>query len=230
MRLLGTVIALVGTLGTAMGFLGANAILAVLGVVVFLVGYGVLTLGKRTQPQMNLDAESRALFRPVWIARQEIAHIVERAGDSAHVKVIGKEVLAEADQVLFGAARLAKARASLRRIVKERTRAEFAARDARQRATIAKTDTERDEYIRTAELIESQVHQFEKGRIALQKTDSQLAAAVTELNELRVMLAASLVGAAADDVAGEEVSEVVTRLKSLRQSLVEAEEMVEGRA
>lgn len=193
-------------------------------------GWLALRVGGRTELPLphpsELHHESRLLLRPLVRLHREIEKIVHEHRASPLIRATGEEALRESRAILLGATKLAEARATLRRGLREKAEAEI--ESARlERLLVNASEHERPALESAQRTRRSQIDHFRAAEAAMSRIEGKIAEARAAMTELKARLQTGVLSAHASELEAEELTEVVGRLKTLSRSLEEAESLWE---
>lgn len=210
----------IGVLAAIQPWIAVGAIVLGLAIAAF-SSMGKVRKQYENDPTEGLSLDAAARIRPLMLAQRKLNDIAERNPNHPAIKVIGKEAVLEADDVIAKAAGLLKARSELLRAGS----ADQSARIEQLRAQIeATTDLpEKDRLEAALDLAESAKDHDEARNDALAHIDAQLEEARGTLEEMQAELGAALTE---DLGAQDELRETLGRLKSLGTSLEEAKDLL----
>lgn len=176
----------------------------------------------------EMSAESRILIRPLRELREQIERLVQMNADMPSVRVVGREALAEADKIVEHSLKLGELRTELKKTLRGKSEAEVGLENLRRKLEIAATDEERDALASAVKAHEEEIAHYATIEASIAQVDSRLRSTEAALSELKTRIAVGAAGARAEALHEHEMSDVVTRLKSLSKSFGEAETMLQG--
>ncbi len=185
----------------------------------------------QSRPEMrrsyDLSNENRTLIRPLEEIRKQIEAVVEQNRDMATVSVIGQEALTEADSIIEHGLKLLENRSQLKKTLRGRSEAEASLKQLQTNLASATSDTERGALESAIASRTAEIKSYSRVEQLIELIDGKMNEAVAALSELKAHLATGAAGARADAMAPEQLSEMVSRLKSLGKSFDEAESTLE---
>lgn len=189
----------------------------------------VMALRKRaTMPvgSAELGAEGRWLLRPLRELRAGLNAVAERPGISTEAAVIAREAVAEADAILERATIMLKAREELRGTQRGRGEAETSLGRYHRELTSAQSESERAAIQSAIDSRMRELDAYDRAEGQIKEIDGRLREAEATLAELKARLAtASLERAGSEQE--DEFTSMVTRLRTLGQSLDEARDTLD---
>lgn len=200
------------------------------------VGFAAFQSMRQTQARVGpsdanaVSNENRARIAPIRRFHREIAELVAAHQSSPAVKVIGAEAIQESQSILNQAVRMLQIRDSLSKTLHTQSENERERAEMEMRLASAGPE-ERDilEAALRARQLESE--HFGPAKAGIERIDLALRQSEAALSELKTRLAVSASHSLDVQSADSDLSETLSRLKSLGTSLEEAEGMLkEGSA
>ncbi len=213
--------------------LGSPLVAAVLGAA-FLVTLAFGAIRSSAHSDMphpsELSGEAATLLHPLTKLRDELAEIVRQNGDLPEVKVIGEQAFQEAQTIVAGAVKMLSVRASLKKTLRGRGEAKVGSERLEQKLAEAQSDEERAALQSAIAARREEADQYGAVEQAIGKIDGKLREAEAALAELKARLATGAAQARTAGAGAEDLSEMVSRLRSLGDSFTEVESMIEVNA
>lgn len=182
---------------------------------------------RRSDPLEAVRPENRARIAPIRKLMADIQALVDQHGDDPAIGVIGREAAADSNRVFEQCVRMLAARDALIRASGSRVETD---REIARLESLASTasDVERPSLETALAARQKERKHHERARDAVDRIDAQMRQAEAVLSELKTRLTLAASTAAAPDFEHEGLSDTLSRLKSLGDSLDEAVEVLQG--
>jgi hypothetical protein len=207
-----------------LGALVRQPALVALGVVAWFGSVAIASIKDATHRSVAGDqAQGETVLRPIQRLHREIEALVLQNPDNPTVSVIGRDALAESQELL-------KRAIALSVLIRDTRQTREAMDRARQELDSLRSNraTQASEALDLAiEARESEIAHYSKVQATVESAKARLAEAEIALSAIRAQLAAAVAGGATEGLETEGLSGMVGRLKSLSTSLDEVEEMKE---
>ncbi len=171
----------------------------------------------------QLSQAERNALKPLRKARADLGDVVRAHSSVPEVKVVGTDALAQADLIMLQCLDLIRTQIGAKRVVSGREKSEKELADLELRLTESKTVSEQESLERAADSQRRVLQQVGEFESHVQIIEGRLREATAILLELKVRLVgAALRGSSAGDVT-DELTQHLSELKSLSQSLEETQ-------
>lgn len=204
------------------------AIVLLLGVMLaFVMSIKSTRKAREADPLEAVHSENRARIAPIRNLMADIQALVDKHGHDPAIGVIGREAIADSKRVFEQCVRMLSARDALVRT--SGSRVETDREIARLESLLASSSSVERPSLETALAARQEERKhYERAGDAIMRIDTQMRQAEAVLSELKTRLSLAASTAAAPELEQENLSETLSRLKSLGDSLDEAVQVFQG--
>lgn len=180
-----------------------------------------------TEPGELLDADGRARFTRVRNLTREIEDLVARHSNSAVIRTLGRDAMAEAERIRNQVSEALMRRSGLRKAVAGRSSAEVEIARLTERHAAATSEDEKASLASALEARTLELDHYTDAQVAMDRIDSGVRQAEAALSEMKARLEVGVTSQQAQVAEPlDDIRDTIGRMKAISVSYEEADEVL----